>query len=194
MSGFRTATALGALHWILEEHACLDLGSASERFIGDLEPLLPVSCPHRRQRGLCADNQECGRPHVPAGRPQNAPLLALVLGFRPRPRALALGSWTPPASRSLFSPASLLVFRCGAFGAWHQKWPGWLRTCGAGQTAVRPGLRPPTAAGASLVMGRGVEGIDVAAKPGPATVRPEARSAGTQLRGLHLHVVGLEPG
>ena len=47
-------------------------------------------------------------PHDPLA---NVPPLALVLGFRPRPRALAPGSSDPGAPPSLPSPVSLLVFR-----------------------------------------------------------------------------------
>ena len=45
-----TPTALEALHWILEGHACLDLGSASERPTSSLSLLLSTF-PHRRVGG-----------------------------------------------------------------------------------------------------------------------------------------------
>jgi len=47
----------------------------------------------------------------PSSRTAALSLLALVLGFRPRPRALELGSSDPGVPPSLLSPVSLLVFR-----------------------------------------------------------------------------------
>ena len=62
-----TPTALEALHWILEGHACLDLGSASERPTSSLSLLLSTF-PHRRVGGLCADTTRV-RQAPRAGRP-----------------------------------------------------------------------------------------------------------------------------
>lgn len=143
MSGSHTATALGALHWILEEHACLDLGSASERSTSDLS-LLPVSVPHRRAAGsLCRHPKSAADPTCRRAGPQNAPLLALVLGFRPRPRALALGSSDAGAAPSLFSPASLLVFRLRRLALGTRSAGDGSAPAGQDRQPLRPGLRPP---------------------------------------------------
>ena len=177
-----TPTALEALHWILEGHACLDLGSASERPTSSLSLLLSTF-PHRRVGGsLCRHYKSAAGPACRQAGPQNVPLLALVLGFRPRPRALAPGSSDAGAAPSLLSPASLLVFRLRRLALGTRSAGDGSAPAGQDRQQLRPGLRPPLLLERHPSMGRGVEGNRTLQR-GLDQLRGQAGgpSAGTQL-------------
>ena len=185
-------TALEALHWILEGHACLDLGSASERPTSSLS-LLPVNVPAQAGGGsLCRHYKSVAGPACRQVSPQNVPLLALVLGFRPRPRALAPGSSGAAAAPSLLSPASLLVFRLRRLALGTRSAGDGSAPAGQDRQQLRPGLRPPLLLERHPSMGRGVEGNRTLQR-GLHPLRGQAAgpSAGVQLGGLHLHAMRL---
>ena len=86
-------------------------------------------------------SQECGRPHVPAGRPPKRTALGFGAGFPPTTPSLGAGLLGRRRGPVLVLPGIFAGLPAAALGAWHQECRGRLRTCGAGQTAAQ--ARPP---------------------------------------------------
>lgn len=101
-------------------------------------------------------------PHLPLGLGQvragtDIPLLALVLGFRPRPRALAPGSSVPRVPPSLLSPVSLLVFRLRRLALGTRRAGEGSAPAGHTDGGSGPGLCSP---GHQSIVCRGGQGLD----------------------------------
>lgn len=101
-------------------------------------------------------------PHLPLclGRGRagaDIPLLALVLGFRPRPRDLAPGSSDPGVPPSLLSPVSLLVFRLRRLALGTRRAGDGSAPAGQDRRWLRPGLCSP---GPPSIICHGGQGLD----------------------------------
>ena len=130
----------------------------------------------------------------------NVPLLALVLGFRPRPRALAPGSSDPGAAPSLLSPVSLLVFRLRRLALGTRRAGDGSAPVGQDRQWLRPGspLSWPQECHLSWGGGEGRNQTTLRGRPHSACPprlrgRVGGPSAGTQLGCLHMRAMGAPP-
>lgn len=100
----------------------------------------------------------------------NVPLLALALGFRPRPRALVPGSSDPGVPPSLLSPVSLLVFRLRRLALGTRRAGDGSAPAGEGHGGSGLGLCSPSH---QSIGGQGPEG------PAAESARPAWRGCAT---------------